>query len=129
MTSEIAREIPTDQILQPESQPRQYFDEAAMQQLTANVKQHGILQPVVVRPVGENLYELVASERRYHAATSAGLQSIPMVIKELDRKEALQLTLLKNLQREDLNAIEETQAIFRNLLPKSKNPGNRLLRD
>ncbi|MBC6424389.1 MAG: ParB/RepB/Spo0J family partition protein [Hormoscilla sp. SP5CHS1] len=112
MISEIAREIPLDQIILPESQPRQYFDDAAMQQLTASVKQSGIIQPVVVRPVGENLYELVAGERRYHAAKSAGLQSLPTVIKKLDRKEALQLALLENIQREDLNAIEETQAIL-----------------
>ena len=111
MISEIAREIPLDQIQLPEIQPRQYFDNAAMQQLTANVKQHGIRQPVLVRPLGENLYELVAGERRYHAAKSAGLQSLPAVIKKLDRKEALQLALLENIQRENLNAIEETQAI------------------
>ncbi|MGK7904152.1 MAG: ParB/RepB/Spo0J family partition protein [Hormoscilla sp.] len=111
MISDIAREIPLEQIQLPDFQPRQYFDEAAMLQLTASVKQSGIIQPVVVRPVGGNLYELVAGERRYQAATSAGLQSIPAVIKNLDRKEALELALLENIQREDLNAIEETQAI------------------
>lgn len=111
MISEIAREIPLDEIQLPDFQPRQYFDEAAMQQLTASVKQSGIIQPVVVRPVGENLYELVAGERRYHAAKSAGLQFLPAVIKKLDRTEALKLALLENIQREDLNAIEETQAI------------------
>jgi len=112
MVSEDVREIPLDQIKLPLFQPRQYFDEAAMQQLTANIKQHGILQPVLLRPLGENLYELVTGERRYRAAKSALLKYIPAVIKERNQKEALEIALLENIQREDLNAIEETEAIL-----------------
>ncbi|MBO1346581.1 MAG: ParB/RepB/Spo0J family partition protein [Hormoscilla sp. GUM202] len=112
MVSEDVREIPLDQIKLPLFQPRQYFDEAAMQHLTANVKQHGILQPVLLRPLGENLYELVTGERRYRAAKSALLKYIPAVIKERNQKEALEIALLENIQREDLNAIEETEAIL-----------------
>ena len=103
--------VPLDQIELPPSQPRQHFDREAMQQLTTSVRQHGILQPLLVRPVGQNRYELVAGERRYRAAKEAGLLWVPAVIKELSAKEARELALLENLHREDLNAIEETEGI------------------
>ena len=101
-----------DQIELPPYQPRQHFDEEAMQQLTGSVKQHGILQPLLLRPVGKDRYELVAGERRYRAAKGASLISVPAVIKELSAKEATELALLENLHREDLNAIEETEGIL-----------------
>ena len=92
-------------------QPRRYFDEAAMEELMASIKQHGILQPLLVRPVGEG-YELVAGERRYRAAKAAGLLEVPVIIGRLSDSEALQLSLLENLQREDLNPLEETEGIL-----------------
>jgi len=104
--------VPLDQIELPPYQPRQHFDEEGMQQLTASVKQHGILQPLLIRPVGKERYELVAGERRYRAAKGASLTSVPAVIKELSAKEATELALLENLHREDLNAIEETEGIL-----------------
>jgi len=103
--------VQLDQIKLPSYQPRQHFDEEAMEQLTTSVKQHGILQPLMVRPVGKGEYELVAGERRYRAAKEAALKAVPAVIKEMSAKEARELALLENLHREDLNAIEETEGI------------------
>lgn len=111
--AEAAAEIvPLDQICLPQQQPRRYFDPKAMQELVESVKQHGILQPMLVRPLLDNKYELVAGERRYRAAVSAGLEEVPVVIRELKDSEALQLALLENLHREDLNPIEETEGIL-----------------
>jgi len=101
-----------DRICLPQQQPRRYFDPKAMQELVESVKQHGILQPMLVRPLLDNKYELVAGERRYRAAVSAGLEEVPVVIRELKDHDALQLALLENLQREDLNPIEETEGIL-----------------
>lgn len=105
-------------IVLPQQQPRRYFDPTAMQELVESVKQLGILQPLLVRPIDGNKYELVAGERRYRAASSLGLTEIPVVIRELTDTEALQIALLENLQREDLNAIEETEGILQLLAMK-----------
>jgi ParB family chromosome partitioning protein len=105
-------------IVLPQQQPRRYFDPRAMQELVESVKQLGILQPLLVRPIDGNKYELVAGERRYRAASSLGLTEIPVVIRELTDTEALQIALLENLQREDLNAIEETEGILQLLAMK-----------
>lgn len=96
----------------PPQQPRRYFDPQAMKELVASVRQHGILQPLLVRPRSSGGYELVAGERRYRAATEAGLTEVPVVVRELSNQEALQLALIENLQREDLNPIEETEGIL-----------------
>lgn len=80
-SSSACKTIPLDQIFPSKFQPRNYFDEKAMAGLTASVKQHGILKPVIVRPVGENPYELVAGERRYKAAKTVGLTEIPVVVR------------------------------------------------
>ncbi|MEB3827017.1 ParB/RepB/Spo0J family partition protein [Phormidium sp. CCY1219] len=104
--------LPLERISRSKFQPRSYFDEAAMEELTASVKQHGILQPIIVRPIGENRYELVAGERRYQAAKRAKLPEAPAVVQELNDTEALKIALLENLQRDDLNAIEETEGIL-----------------
>ena len=87
-------------------QPRRRFDEAALEELAASIRKQGLLQPLLVRPKGEG-YELVAGERRYRAAQLAGLQEVPVVVRDLDDREALELALVENLQREDLNPIEE----------------------
>lgn len=109
--------LPVSQIILPASQPRRYFDSERMLQLEKSIKEHGVLEPVLVRPLpGTNTkYELVAGERRYRAAKKAGLQDLPVVIKEMDDQEAGQIALIENLQREDLNPIEETEGIL-NLL-------------
>ncbi len=117
--AEVAAErLPLDQICLPQQQPRRYFDPKAMQDLVESVKQYGILQPILVRCKEGNKYELVAGERRYRAAISADLKSVPVVIRELTNEEALQLALLENLQREDLNPIEETEGILQLLALK-----------
>lgn len=113
-----AEMVPLDQICLPQQQPRRYFDPKAMQDLVESVKQYGILQPILVRCKEDDKYELVAGERRYRAAMSADLESVPVVIRELTNEEALQLALLENLQREDLNPIEETEGILQLLALK-----------
>lgn len=95
----------------PGSQPRRYFEPQALAQLTDSIRQQGVLQPIVVRPRSSGGYELVAGERRLRAATAAGLSEIPAVVRELDDAAARQIALLENLQREDLNGFEETEAI------------------
>jgi ParB family chromosome partitioning protein len=96
----------------PKEQPRKYFDPQAQQKIIASVQQHGILQPLLVRPLSTGSYELVAGERRYRAAQEVGLAEVPIVVRDLSDEEAFQLALIENLQREDLNPIEETEGIL-----------------
>ena len=110
--------IPIEKIQFSSQQPRRYFDPEQLKQLTQSVKEHGILEPLLVRPLPDNKYELVAGERRYRAATAAGLTEVPVVVKELTDTEALQLALVENLQREDLNPVEETEGILQLLALK-----------
>jgi ParB family chromosome partitioning protein len=117
-TEGTAQLLPLSKIRLPQAQPRRYFDSQAMQSLVESIKQHGILSPLLVRPKGQNLYELVAGERRYRAAASAGLAEVPVVIRELTDEDALQVALLENLQREDLNPLEETEGILQLLALK-----------
>jgi len=100
-----------DKIRLPAQQPRRYFDPEKLSQLVQSVKEHGILQPLLVRAVGGE-YELVAGERRLRAAKEAGLTEVPIITKELSDHQTLQIALLENLQREDLNPIEETEGIL-----------------
>ena len=100
------------------TQPRRYFDPEKLEQLVQSVKQHGILEPLLVRPLPDNQYELVAGERRYRAASELGLTEVPVVVRELNDTEALQLALVENLQREDLNPVEETEGILQLLALK-----------
>lgn len=101
-----------DQICQSKFQPRNYFNEMAMADLAASIKQHGILQPLLVRPIAGNQYELVAGERRYKAAQALGLTVVPVTVREMSDPEVLQNALVENLQREDLNPVEETEGIL-----------------
>lgn len=103
--------IPIDRLFSPESQPRRYFDEDAMQQLTASIKENGILQPLLVRPIG-NKYEVVAGGRRLRAARAVGLTEVPVTVQEMTAKQALQYALVENLQRKDLNPVEETEGVL-----------------
>ncbi|MBD2123596.1 ParB/RepB/Spo0J family partition protein [Trichocoleus sp. FACHB-262] len=104
--------VAIDRIQLPQKQPRRYFDPDKMQQLIQSVQEHGILEPLLVRPLGNDKYELVAGERRLKAAQTVGLAEVPIVSKELSDREALQIALMENLQREDLNPVEETEAIL-----------------
>lgn len=102
-------------ILLPESQPRRYFDSEKIQQLSDSIREYGILEPLLVRPIPTkpNFYELVAGERRYRAATLLNLETVPVVIRELDDRQALAITLVENLNREDLNPVEEAEGILK----------------
>ena len=92
-------------------QPRKIFDEDALAELADSIAKHGVIQPLLVRPMPDGSYQLVAGERRWRASRMAGLTEVPVVITELRDDEAMALALIENLQREDLNAIEEAQGI------------------
>jgi ParB family chromosome partitioning protein len=116
LSMDVESESPTatvniDKIRLPAQQPRRYFDPEKLSQLVQSVKEHGILQPLLVRAVNGE-YELVAGERRLRAAKEAGLTEVPIITKELSDHQTLQIALLENLQREDLNPIEETEGIL-----------------
>lgn len=90
-------------------QPRKRFDEVAMNELVGSIKEHGIIQPLTVRPVGGGYYQIIAGERRWRAAREAGLDSVPVKVVEADDRIAMELALVENLQREDLNPMEEAR--------------------
>ena len=93
------------------SQPRKNFDGAALEELAESVRQHGVLQPIIARPEIGGGYVIVAGERRWRAARIAGLTEVPVIVREMDEQQAAQLALIENLQREDLNPMEEALAI------------------
>lgn len=103
------KEIPAESIVPNPNQPRKQMGDQAMAELVASIKEFGIVQPVVVRPVGAG-YELVVGERRWRAAREAGLKTIPAIVRTSTSTESLEMALIENLQREDLNAIEEALA-------------------
>ncbi|MCQ2462644.1 MAG: ParB/RepB/Spo0J family partition protein [Clostridia bacterium] len=92
-------------------QPRKSFDETALSELADSIAKHGVIQPLLVRPLSDGSYQLVAGERRWRASRLAGLTEVPAVIKEMSDSEAMELALIENLQREDLNPIEEAQGL------------------
>jgi ParB family chromosome partitioning protein len=94
-------------------QPRRHFDEAALDELAASIAARGVIQPVIVRSLGDGRWQLVAGERRWRAAQKAQLHEIPALIRDLDDREVMALALIENLQREDLNPIEEARAYHR----------------
>ncbi|HEY9693744.1 MAG TPA: ParB/RepB/Spo0J family partition protein [Oculatellaceae cyanobacterium] len=114
----VAELVPLDAICLPQQQPRRYFDPQAMEELIESVRQHGVLQPLLVRPLSDNKYELVAGERRYRAASAVPLAEVPIVCRSLSDEEAMQLALIENLCREDLNPVEETEGILQLLALK-----------
>lgn len=91
------------------NQPRTSFDEDALTELADSIQKHGLIQPIVVRPTSSGVYQIVAGERRWRACRMADLQEVPVVIKELDDQKYYEVALIENLQREDLNAVEEAQ--------------------
>ena len=88
-------------------QPRKVFSEEALNELADSIREHGVLQPLLVRPLSTGGYQLVAGERRWRASRMAGLREVPVVIRDMDEEQAMEIALIENLQREDLNAIEE----------------------
>src|SRR4051794_24752878 len=104
------REIPTELIRPNPNQPRREFDDEALLALAESVKARGILQPIVVRPLDGGRYELIAGERRLRAAVIAGLGQVPAIVRLTDESERLELALIENMARQDLNAIEEARA-------------------
>lgn len=99
--------LPVSEIEPNRDQPRKLFDAAALADLADSIREYGVLQPLVVRPMPDGSYQLVAGERRWRAARMAGLSQVPVVIKELSDSQTMELALIENLQREDLNPIEE----------------------
>jgi ParB family chromosome partitioning protein len=126
-----AMQLPVEQILPGDGQPRQHFDDVALSELAASIRAHGIIQPIVVRKrplqpatapaqggatlttLGPQQYEIIAGERRWRAAQKAGLKTVPVVVSDAAPSDTLTLALVENLQREDLNPIEEAEAFHR----------------
>ncbi|TDR32521.1 ParB/RepB/Spo0J family partition protein [Hydromonas duriensis] len=94
-------------------QPRNHMDETALTELASSIASNGLMQPITVRAIGNDLYEIIAGERRYRAAGIAGLTEVPVLIVDVDDKQALSLALIENIQREDLNPLEEAQGLQR----------------
>ena len=109
--------IPLSEIRPNKGQPRKNFDEEALNELADSIRQHGVLQPILLRKKGR-FYEIVAGERRFQASKIAGLKEIPAVVREISDEDVFKLALIENLQREDLDPIEEAQG-FRTLLKES----------
>lgn len=104
------REVPVEHIRQNPRQPRTVFDPAALEDLAASINEHGIIQPLIVTQQDEGVYELIAGERRWRAAKLAGMQRVPVIVRETTPQELLELALIENVQRADLNPIEEARA-------------------
>jgi ParB family chromosome partitioning protein len=109
-TSSLTRKtVGVEQVFPNPDQPRRHFDETALKELASSIAEHGLLQPILVRPdkTRDNMYEIIAGERRWRASQKAQLHEIPVIVKDLDDDVSYQLSLIENLQRQDLNAIEE----------------------
>ena len=99
--------LPIEEIIPNRDQPRKQLDDEALADLSASIAQHGVLQPLLVRPLPDGSYQLVAGERRWRASRMAGLTEVPVVVRDMNEQEAAELALIENLQREDLNPMEE----------------------
>ena len=100
-------ELRLSQIVPNREQPRKNFDDVALRELSESIKEHGVIQPLLVRPLDDGSYQIVAGERRWRASHLAGLEKVPVVIKQIEDAEVQEIALIENLQREDLNPIEE----------------------
>ena len=107
--------LPISQVENCSSQPRKSFDEAALAELADSIREHGIIQPLTVRKLASGYYQIIAGERRWRAARIAGLQEVPVIVMEADDRKAAELAMIENLQREDLNPMEEA-AGFQSLI-------------
>ena len=101
------RQIPVDRIESNPEQPRLAFDEATLEELSASIREHGVLQPILVRPLGGNRFQLIAGERRWRASRAAGLETVPALVEDIDDDTALEISIIENLQREDLSPLDE----------------------
>ncbi|MEA2633161.1 MAG: ParB family transcriptional regulator, chromosome partitioning protein [Chloroflexota bacterium] len=101
------RIVQVDHIEPNPEQPRLVFEQAALDELAASIREHGVLQPILVRPLGPNTYQIVAGERRWRASRQAGLDTIPALIEDIDDDTALEIAIIENLQREDLSPLDE----------------------
>lgn len=108
-------EVPIGSIVPNQRQPRTVFDDSAIAELSESIKVHGILQPLLVRAISPNEYELIAGERRLRAAKAAGLESVPVIVRSAGEQGSLELALIENIQREDISAMEAARA-FRKLI-------------
>jgi ParB family chromosome partitioning protein len=110
---EALQTLALDRIQPGKYQPRTQMDDAALEELSASIREHGVMQPILVRPVDGNRFEIVAGERRWRAAKRAGLESVPALVKAVPDQSALALALIENIQREDLNPLEQANGIHR----------------
>jgi ParB family transcriptional regulator, chromosome partitioning protein len=106
------RMLPVSSLVPHPDQPRRHFDEDALEELAQSLKQRGLIQPIVVRPTGHN-YQIVAGERRWRAAQRARLHEVPVIVRDFDDAQTMEIALVENIQRQDLNAIEEAEAYAR----------------
>lgn len=111
------RTVPIEKLRANPNQPRRTFTQDALNELSASIKEKGILQPLIVRPADGGMYEIVAGERRWRAAQLAQLHDVPVLVRELDDTEVLEIAIIENIQRADLNAVEEA-AGYRQLMDK-----------
>lgn len=111
--SDIQRELNTDQLQPGKYQPRSRMNQEALKELSESVKAQGVIQPILVRPTAEHKFEIIAGERRWRAARMAGLQTVPVVIRNIPDQQALAVALIENIQREDLNPLEQAIGIQR----------------
>ena len=107
------KKIPVEFLQRGEYQPRREFNPDSLQELADSIASQGLIQPIVVREVAQNKYEIIAGERRWRAAQLAGLDSVPAIVREISDQAIIAIALIENIQREDLNAIEESQALIR----------------
>jgi len=112
-------QVPIEFVSRNPNNPRRNFDENDLQDLAASIRQHGIVQPVVVRTLAPQRFEIIAGERRWRAAQLAGFVEIPVIVRDVDDRTALEIAIVENVQRSDLNPLEEALAIHRTILGKS----------
>jgi len=112
-TAEALQTLALDRIQPGKYQPRMHMDDAALDELSASIREHGVMQPILVRPLDGGRFEIVAGERRWRAAKRAGLESVPALVKPVPDQSALALALIENIQREDLNPLEQVNGIHR----------------
>nr|HPG32075.1 ParB/RepB/Spo0J family partition protein [bacterium] len=106
----VLKTINIDKIIPNMYQPRKTFDEAKIQELADSIKSKGILNPIIVREEGGDRFQIIAGERRWRAAKIAGIENVPVIVQKVDNKEMLELSIIENIQRDDLNSIEEAEA-------------------
>ncbi len=107
------RDLPLEQLTRGKYQPRREFDDAALEELADSIRAQGVMQPIVVRPIADKRFEIIAGERRWRASQRAGLDRIPAIVRDVSDESAIAMALIENIQRENLNPIEEAEALKR----------------